>query len=343
MSMQTATILVRGNFRSKHGKTAHGLIRYGRRYKIHSVIDESCAGSDAGELLGLGNRGIPIISEVPDDVDVLIIGVAPSGGLLPEEWRIDIKNAIMNGIDIVSGLHQFLTDDFELANMAEEKGVSIWDVRRPPRELFIAQGYKAGVPVVLCNGTDACVGKRTVTLELVKAAGLAGYNPGFIATGQTGIMIGCDSGITVDSLPADFGSGMVERMVKDVEAVGKDIIFVEGQGSLGHHAYGAVTHSILYGAQPHGLVLVHAPGRTHRSSFPDLPMPSFDDELRLLKAHTPSPVLGIGLNFFEGERVSEPESCIEEYADRYKVPVQDAHKDGADEIFKNIEAELLRK
>ncbi|UCH88310.1 MAG: DUF1611 domain-containing protein [Thermoplasmata archaeon] len=339
----TATILARSTFRNKHGKTAHGLIRYGTRYKITSVIDESCTGEDAGELLGLGTLGIPVINEVPSGDDCLIIGVAPSGGKLPAEWREDIKTAIGNGMDIISGLHQFIGDDTEFCALAEKAGVSIHDVRRPPRELLIASGNRSKVPVVLSIGTDACVGKRTLIMELIKSARAAGYNPGFIATGQTGIMIGCDAGITIDSLPADFMSGMVEKMILDVEEQGKDIIFVEGQGAISHHAYGAVTHGILYGAQPHGLVVVHAPTRTHRSSFPLLPMPALEDELKVLKAHTQSPVLGIGLNCSENLERADCSKHIQEYEKKFGLPVEDAILGGADKIFKNIEQVLLKK
>lgn len=337
----TATILARDNFRSKHGKTAHGLIRYGQRYKILSVIDESCAGKDAGDMLGLGSMDIPIISEVPSDSEVLIIGVAPSGGMLPVKWREDIIRAIENGMDIVSGLHEFVGDDPKLASAAENAGVSIMDIRRPPVELFIAEGYQSKVPVVLSIGTDACVGKRTFALELMRSARNAGYDPGFIATGQTGIMIGCDAGVTVDSLPADFISGMVERCIKEVEELGKDIIFIEGQGALSHHAYGTSAHGILYGARPHGVVIAHAPYRKFRSSFSDIPIPSVGDEIKLLDSHLQSKFLGVGLNCSDNLELLECEKFIEKYEQMYNVPVQDVLKSGADRIFQNVKELLL--
>jgi len=336
-----ATILARGYFKNKHGKTAHGVIRYGTRYEITSVIDETCAGEDAGAHLGLPFKKIPIVAEVPAGADVLIIGVAPSGGRLPQDWRTDIETAIENGMDIVSGLHQFLGDDPELASLASGRGVSIWDVRRPPEELVIASGYRAAVPVVLTHGTDACVGKRTAALELVSAAKKAGYNPGFVATGQTGIMIGCDSGVVVDSLPADFISGMVEKCIKDAETKGRDIIFIEGQGSLGHFAYGTSTHGILYGSRPHGLVVVHAPGRTHRSSFPGTTMPGIEDELKLIAAHMEVPLLGIALNFFEYENFSDKSEIMDDYKTRFGVPVEDVLSSGADAIFEVVQKTLL--
>jgi uncharacterized NAD-dependent epimerase/dehydratase family protein len=360
-----ATVLARGFFKNKHGKTAHGLIRYGTRYHITSVVDESCSGEDAAEFLRLTDQTIPIVSEVPDDSQVLIIGVAPSGGLLPSKWRSDIKTAIENGMDIVSGLHQFLGDDPEFSKLAREHGVAIWDVRRPPKELRVATGYRSSVPVVLTLGTDACVGKRTTALELVRAANSAGYKPGFVATGQTGIMIGCDSGVVADSLPADFISGMVEKCIKESETEirdriegcegraeprtpnpeprgnVRDVIFVEGQGSLGHFAYGTSTHGILYGSQPSGIVLVHAPGRDHKSSFPGSNMPAIEDELRLINAHMDVPLLGIALNFFELDNKEERENRIVETGQQFGVPVEDVLSSGAGRIFGNIRKNLL--
>lgn len=333
-----AVILARGNFLSKHGKTAHGLIRYGKRYKILSVIDETCSGSDAGELLGMGEAGIPVVKDVPSDAEVLIIGVAPSGGRLPLKWRADIKTAIEHGMDIVSGLHEFISDDPELADLADKHGVGIIDVRKPPAELVMASGYRSSIPVVLTAGTDACVGKRTAALELVKSAANSGYDAGFIATGQTGIMIGCDAGITVDSLPADFVSGMVEKAVHDVNEMGKDIIFIEGQGAISHFAYGAVSHGLLYGARPHGIVMVHSPLRTHRSSFKDVPVPSLESELNLINSHFKTQLVGIALNCSEDLKLMDCSKYIKDYETEFSVPVEDVIKSGADRIFDNIEA-----
>jgi uncharacterized NAD-dependent epimerase/dehydratase family protein len=343
--LPTAAILAKGQFKSKHGKTAHGLIRYGRRYKITSVIDDTCAGEDASEILGIAGLNIPIISEVPDGADTLIIGVAPSGGKLPDEWRTDIKKAIEKRMNIVSGLHQFLGDDPEFISMSIQAGIKIIDVRRPPEKLFIASGRRAEIPVVLSMGTDACVGKRTIIMELLDSARKAGYDPGFVATGQTGIMIGCDAGVTADSLPADFISGAVERLIHDVEVSGKDIIFVEGQGSLSHHAYSPSTFGILYGAQPHGIIMVHSPIRKSRSSFPEIPMPTLEDELNLLSAHSKSPVLGIGVNCSDGLRTGNNNDCtdfIKKYHDKFRLPVVDVLASGAGEIFENIQKELLK-
>ena len=281
--LPTATILARGYFNQTRAKTAHGLIRHGRKYKIISVIDETLAGQDAGEIMGLGKKGIPIVEDIDTSAEILIIGVAPSGGQLPLDWRQDIIKAIENGIDVVSGLHEFLNDDPEFAKLAKKYNVSLIDVRKSPDKLYMAQYIKPTVPVILFAGTDGRCGKRTTLVEIYNVAQARGLNPGFIATGQTGIMIGCDAGVAVDHLPTDFVAGAIEHAVQEVIKQGKDIILVEGQGALLHHAYSTSTIGILYGARPSYIILSHKPNRKFRASFPEIPMPMPEKEIEALE------------------------------------------------------------
>ncbi|MEW5760729.1 MAG: DUF1611 domain-containing protein, partial [Candidatus Thermoplasmatota archaeon] len=281
--MKTAIILARGLYDTCHAKTAHGLIRHGKKYKIIGVIDENCAGKDAGEVIGLGRKSIPIVDEV-FKADALIIGVAPAGGKLPKEWREDIKKAIKLKMDIISGLHDFLSDDKEFANLAKKNGVKIIDVRKPTDKFQISSNRIPKVPVILTCGTDCAIGKRTVTIELYNEAIRRGIDAGFIATGQTGIMIGCDDGAVIDRIPGDFMSGAIEKMIERVEKKGKKIIFVEGQGAISHKVYGAVSLGILYGANPNCIVLAHEPGRKYRESFPEQRVYEPLEEIKLLNA-----------------------------------------------------------
>ena len=325
-------MLARSRFLTSSAKTAHGLILHGRRYRVVAVIDESCAGSDAGELMGIGRRGIPVVrnlASVPGIPPVkptlpaggagagrpprpgraqwaLIIGVAPTGGRLPGAWRRDIREAIRRGMDIVSGLHDFLGEDRELAALARARGVSIWDVRRPPSKLDVARGYRSPVPVVLVCGTDCAVGKRTVTIELQRGARYRGIEAAFIATGQTGVMVGCDAGVVIDRVPGDFMSGAVEGMVRRMVERGKELIFVQGQASLTHLAYGPVTLGILYGARPHYIVLVHEPGREFRPSFPEQRVLEPMEEARLVRELSGAEPVGISLNCQRLQRPGAP-------------------------------------
>ena len=334
--VKTATILVRGYFNHTRAKTAHGLIRHGKKYKIVSVVDETLAGRDAGEVMGLGNMEIPIMGELDTNAEVLIIGVAPPGGKLPPAWREDIIEAIKSGMDIVSGLHEFISDDPELVALAQEYGVKVDDVRKPPNDLDITKHIKPTIPVVLVSGTDAACGKRTTAIELYNTALARGINAGFIATGQTGIMIGCDAGIAVDRLPADFVAGAVEKMVQDVIEQGKELIFVEGQGSILHYAYSSSTIGILHGAWPKHIILAHPALRTHRSSNKSIPLPEPKDEITALELLAPeAKVIGLALNC-KG-REDHQELC-REYEERTGLPTVDviADKAGAGKLLDTI-------
>jgi uncharacterized NAD-dependent epimerase/dehydratase family protein len=338
--MQTATILARGFFATSRAKTAHGLIRYGKKYRVISVIDETKVGSDAGEVVGIGNLGIPVVKDIDTSADVLIIGVAPSGGQLPKTWREDIKVAIENGMNIISGLHEFLSNDNEFAALVKKHKVSIMDVRKPPDELYMAQNIEPTIPVILVTGTDGCTGKRSTALELYNEALSRGKTAGFIATGQTGIMIGCDAGVVVDSLPADFVAGAVEHAVQEVIEQGKDLIFVEGQGALLHHAYSTSTIGILYGAWPKLIVLSHPTLRKHRKSFPTIPMPSPEAEIKALNTLLPNAkVIALSLNNEGAENYLE---LCEVFTDRMGIPAVDVFSDpkGAKIILDLISAEL---
>ena len=343
--MQTATILARGYYSQNRAKTAHGIIRHGRKYKILNVVDETLEGQDAGQVLGLGKLDIPIVGSIQSGADCLIIGVAPAGGKLPVEWRADIKTAISYGMDIVSGLHDFLNEDLELVGLAEERGVKLWDVRAPPpyEELRVAKGERAPVPVLLSYGTDASVGKRTTLLEMYNAALELGVKAGFVATGQTGILIGCDAGIVVDRLAADFVAGSVEKMVVEVAAQGKELIFVEGQGSLLHHAYSSSAVGILHGAQPDYIVVTHDPSRKHRGSFPEVKMPELEQELEILKLLSPdSKIIGLALNC---QKTEDWEGAIEEYNSRIGMLTVDVlnQDDGGEILAKNILEDINSK
>jgi len=304
--MKTATILARGSFDQTRAKTAHGLIRHGKKFKILSVIDESLIGRDAGEVMGIGFKDIPIIDKVDTNAEVLIIGVAPSGGRLPDKWRKDIKTAIENGLDVYSGLHDFLNDDQEFRELANQYNVKLIDVRKAPDELFIAKHIKPKVPVVLFCGTDAASGKRTTALEVYDRAIERGINVGFIATGQTGILIGCDAGVVVDHLPTDFVAGSVEHCVFELIEQGKELIFVEGQGAILHHAYSTSTIGILHGAWPNYIILVHPANRRQRSSFPMVPIPPLVNEMNALEQLCPGvKVIALALNCEGAKNYSE--------------------------------------
>lgn len=334
--MKDAIVLCRGAYRELRAKTAHGLIRYGKRFRIVAVIDESCKGLDAGEVIGMGNIGIPIVDNIDRKADAMIIGVAPTGGRLPPKWREDIKTAIEMGMDIVSGLHDFISEDDEFKKLAEKHGVNIWDVRKPPCTLPIATGKKPDVPIILVAGTDCAVGKRTTTLELIKSAERTGMNPGYVATGQTGMMIGCDAGVAVDRIPGDFISGIVEKMLFEAVDKGKNILFVEGQGSMTHIAYAPVTLGLLLGAHPDFIVIAHDPHRKFRPSFPRERVPEPDEEYEYISRYSDAKWIGISLNC----KLDESEELCNFYEKKMGITTVNVFKHGGNRIVERILEEL---
>lgn len=275
-------VLAEGEFGKPGGKTANGVVMHSELFETRAVVDSTQAGRSAAEVLERADApDVPIVESMDaavaaaPDADALVIGVAPAGGALPESWVGEIRTAMEAGCDVVSGLHVFLNDREEWHTFADECGVRLFDVRRPPadEELRVADGRvdDLDAAVVLTVGTDCAVGKRTTTFELYRAARDAGIDVGWVATGQTGIMVGAHRGTVVDRVPADFTAGVVEDNVAAV-AEDHDLVFVEGQGALTHRAYSGVTLSLLHGAWPDAVVLVDAPERERRTHFEQFPI-----------------------------------------------------------------------
>ena len=289
-----AIVLAEGAFGTASGKTANGVVMHGELFDARAVVDSTNADRSTADALGReGAPDVPIVADVEaalkraPEAKVLVIGVAPAGGALPDAWVDDIRRAMRAGCDVVSGLHGFLSEREDWTNLAAECGVELFDVRKPPAEddLRVADGCVADLDadIVVTMGTDCAVGKRTTTFELYKAADAAGLNTGWIATGQTGIMVGAQRGVVIDRVPADFTAGVVEDLVCAV-AEDHDVVFVEGQAALTHRAYSGVTISILHGANPDAAVLVDDPDRERRTHFDRLSVAGVEAEKRAVEA-----------------------------------------------------------
>jgi D-glutamate N-acetyltransferase len=338
--MRRIAILAEGSFDRQGAKTAVGVLRYSQD-SVVAVIDSTRAGQDAASALGDPTgpgRGVPVVANftatLPFQPDTLLIGIAPIGGRLPDAWRAEVLVALVAGLEIVSGLHQFLGDDPELAATAHEHHGRIWDVRRPSEQLAmrIREGtpHRPGSHVVSFCGSDCNVGKMTASIELDRAAKRRGLLSVFAATGQTGIMIS-GSGIPVDRFISDFISGGVEAMTLDFTDR-YDWVFVEGQGSLSHPAYSAVTLGLLHGAAPDYLILCHEAGRTHIHGY-DVPIPPLpvvrainETAVSWLK---PAPVVAIALNTMRLS-ADEAQVAIDAAAQETGLPVTDPVRFGAD-------------
>ncbi len=343
-------ILAEGQFGEPGSKTAMGVIKYGRD-PVVAVLDSTRAGRDVSEWLG-EEFAAPIVATLaealPLEPSALLIGTAPQGGKIPPEWRAIISDAIAHGLDVVSGLHEFVSDDSEFSALAATHGVELIDHRRPPERHEVATGraHGPGKHVILFVGTDCAIGKMTVALELRRAAQEAGLSTVFVPTGQTGIMIE-GWGVSVDRVISDFINGTAEWLVEQAEEMG-DWIFVEGQGSIDHPAYSAVTLGLVHGTTPHAMVLVHQPGRSGHFGWEQnlgvgSPTLSLQDNIRLYEAVAnavaPSKVAAIALNT---ALLSEEEAHaeIERTAAETALPVDDPYRFGPERLFAELRANV---
>jgi uncharacterized NAD-dependent epimerase/dehydratase family protein len=299
-------ILTEGAFGPLTSKTANSAIRYiGGR--IVGVLDSSRAGRTVQDVLGFGGE-IPVVGTLEEGLRLgptaLLIGIAPSGGKLPPEWRPTLEGAMEAGLPIVSGLHFYLSDDPELARFAKARGVTIHDLRKPPADLNISTGKAREVDALVVHtvGTDCNIGKMTAALEIRRSLAERGARVGFAPTGQTGILIE-GWGISVDSVIADYIAGAAERLVVQA-AADNDIVLVEGQGSLVHPAYSGVTLGLLHGSLPDVMILCHQPSRAcaygANGAFNWMPLPSLSEMVTIcenaIRPLRTSKVIGVALN-----------------------------------------------
>jgi D-glutamate N-acetyltransferase len=308
MAPQRFLILADGDFTPMTSKTANSVIRY-MPERVVGVVDHIAAGRTAHDVLGFGN-GIPVVPDMQTGLalkpDGVMIGIAPVGGRLPEKWRLWLKSALEAGCDVWSGLHTFIGDDPMLAEAARAGGREIRDVRRPPKDLPVAEGFARLVePMVLLTvGTDCNVGKMTCQLQLTRQLNDRKVRTRFVATGQTGIFIE-GWGIAVDAVVADFIAGAAEWLVLE-GAKNADIVMVEGQGSINHPGYSGVTLGLLHGSCPNAMILCHQATRAHLSEYRSkawLPMAPLSEYVKLYEhlggAVWPTRVIGICLNTYD--------------------------------------------
>jgi uncharacterized NAD-dependent epimerase/dehydratase family protein len=330
-------VLAEGRSQDPHyGKTARGVLRYARE-QVVAILDSTHAGETY--------EGIPVVATVNDALcfnpTTALVGVATQGGRFPPEWRELLKASLAKGLDLENGLHQFVSEDAELVELARRHGAELRDLRKPPADLNVPTGENLDVPatITLTVGSDCAIGKMTVSLELDRAARARGLASAFVPTGQTGIAI-AGWGIAVDAVVSDFIAGAAERLVLEgYERGGRDILWVEGQGSVVHPAYSGVTMGLIHGSVPHLYILCHLAGSTEVEGYPGHPLPSLGElvELheRLSLPARPAQVGCIALNtrFLDEEQAREAVAAAEEETG---LPADDPVRFGAEKLLEAV-------
>lgn len=311
-----------------YAKTAMSLLRY-RRDDIVAVLDSTHAGRSADDLFGIGDT-VPVVSSLQNlDADALFIGTAFPGGKLPEVFRSHVLDALHRGLDVVSGLHEFLCNDTEFCDVAQSHGCRLIDVRRN-RECTTSTGevLRSDCLRIHTVGQDCSVGKMVVSLETQRELANRGLDAAFVATGQTGIMISGD-GVPVDCVVSDFVNGSVESLIRRQDH--HDILLIEGQGSISHPSFSAVTMGLLHGCQPDALIYCYEVGRQGVKGLDHIPLL---DHRRMIDSYEavaalrhPTQVIGIGMN---SRRVSREEADAERQRmqSEFGLPVCDVYRDG---------------
>jgi uncharacterized NAD-dependent epimerase/dehydratase family protein len=348
-----AIVLTGGYLDTISAKTAHGLIRGTDRFNIVGIIDQKYPGRDAGEVLDGKKRNIPVFESIDSflkssavSVQYCIVGVATKGGVIPDALRGLLKEAIENRFGIVNGLHEYVSEIPELADLAKQKGVEIIDVRKPKKfkDLHFWSGKIKEVkcPKIAVLGTDCAMGKRTTTRFLVEAMRKAGYKSEMIYTGQTGWMQGAQYGFVFDSTLNDFISGEMEHAVVTCYHEAKpDIIFIEGQSSL-RNPSGPAGAEWIISADADAVVLQHNPPRKQYKDMEFYPafIPDPIDEIELIRIYG-APTVALTVNTAK-MTIEAARAYAAQYSKSLDIPVVLPLEDGVDSLVP-IFNEMIKK
>jgi len=346
-NIDNAIIYCEGNFGKMDGKTANGLVRYSKKYKIIGVIDSTKAGQDTGNILDGFPNGIHIYKNimtclkenVESNINTFIYGMAPLSGLFSKEDDLIMFYAMENKLNIVNGLHEFLTIKTNFIQKARECGVKLYDIRKPKKindlKVFFGNISKVKCPKIAVLGTDSAVGKRTTSTILTKALREKGLNVVMVATGQTGLIQGAKYGAALDAIPEQFISGAIENAVFQAwEHENPDIIIIEGQGSLSHPAY-LSSCFIIRGGEPDAIIVQHPPKRINLGDYPKIKMPTLESEIKLIEVFSGKPVIGIAINH-ENMTTAEIDETISEYQKQFNIPTTDVLTYNSDCLVEKI-------
>ena len=347
----TAVILTKDTLGSMAAKTAHGLLRFSDKYQIIGVLDEVQAGTTTKTCLHGCIPDLPVFGDIEsichlDAIpDYAIIGAAFAGGKLPDSWRPLLREVISHGISIISGLHQFLSDDEELYQLAIASGAELIDIRQPKpfNELRFWSGeiLNLKLPRIGVLGIDCDTGKRTTARIITDTLRENKVKAEMIYTGQTGFLQGHKYGFILDATPNDFVSGELERSILECAAKeNPEIIIIEGQSSLRNPSGPCGAELILSGGCQH-VILQHTPFRKDFDGFEGrAPLPTIQSEVKLIEAYGAT-VIGIAING-EGMTIHAIASIKNSLAKYFNIPIFDPIHSGVEALLPIIKKNVLK-
>lgn len=339
-----ALVYADGAFNTPNGKTAHGLVRFTERYEVVGVIDHTYAGQDAGMVLDQKNYGIPVfksfdeaLAQLPEKPKNFVIGLAPDGGRLPTEAKAVLKKALENGMNVDSGLHDFLFKDEELMAVADRSGSRVRDIRKTPDRdtlhFFSGKIEEVNCLKLAILGTDSAIGKRTTSWIIVHGFRNAGLTAQMVGTGQTAWMQGAKYSMVMDSCINDFVSGEIEHAVHEAwKNENPDLIVIEGQGSLMNPAYPG-GFEILAAGRPDYVILQHAPKRVEYDGFPGYRLHSLNEQINAIETISGKKVIAITVNHEDMKKEEILPACVK-ITEETGLPAFDVLEHGADALVK---------
>ena len=353
-----AIIYCEGAFNTTNGKTAHGLVRFTKRYNVNCVIDSTYGGQDALEVIDGIKGNIPVVASLSEAIsyskdigkkaEYFVVGIAPDGGRLSGKGLQDVRSAIEKGLNVDCGLHDFLTDNEELVSLAEKNDIQLRDIRKtPPRDklhFFTGNIEKVDSIKIAVLGTDSAIGKRTTAWILVNALNEMGYKTEIVGTGQTAWMQGAKYSVLMDSLINDFVSGEIENAVFSAwKNENPKFIVIEGQGSLLNPAYPG-GFEIIAAGRPDIIILQHAPKRKEYDGFPGYKLHSLKKQMKALRVISRKKVSVITINH-ENMTKEEVLEKADKIKNKHKIPAFDVMYFGGNDLAEHIikESESLSK
>jgi uncharacterized NAD-dependent epimerase/dehydratase family protein len=347
-----ALVYCEGAFNTPNGKTAHGLVRFTERYEIVGVLDHIYAGSDAGLVLDGKRNGIPIFNNLKEALSkldesekprTLVIGLAPDGGRLPAEAKDTIKEALELGMNVDSGLHDFLYKDSGLITIAERNNCRIRDVRKTPDRdqlhFFTGKIEEVDCLKIAILGTDSAIGKRTTAWIIVHEFRRAGLKAEMVGTGQTAWMQGAKYSMIMDSCINDFVSGEIEHAVYEAwKNESPDLIVIEGQGILMNTAYPG-GFEILAAGRPDYVILQHAPKRVEYDGFPGYVLHSINEQINAIETISGKKVIAITVNHEDMDKEEIKPAC-NSITEETGLPAYDVLEFGAKELVELLKSIL---
>ena len=344
-----AIVYCEGAFNTPYGKTAHGLVRFTKRYNVLSVIDSNYAGQEASFVLDGKRNGIPVIASLSEAVKIgksinnkpthFVIGLAPDGGRLNKDARETVKEALEYGLNVDSGLHDFLSEDKQLVQLAKTKNLKIRDVRKPisrdKLHFFEGKIEKVSALKIAILGTDSAIGKRTTAWIIVNELNKKNIKTEMIGTGQTAWMQGAKYSVIMDSIVNDFVSGEIEHAVYEAwENENPEVIVIEGQGSLMNPAYPG-GFEILAAGRPDIIILQHAPARKEYDGFPGYALHPLEKQIQAIELLSGKPVVAVTINH-ENLDLNKISKLCDDLKSKYNLPFYDVLLNGADDLVNQI-------